>query len=98
MERVAADSASARPAARETWSERRADAIVHLIGVVAGLVGCVALALVAASVPEPRAVASLAAYGTGLLAMLGCSAVYNIASDAPRRSLWRRLDHAAISS
>ena len=28
--------------------------------------------------------------------MLGCSALYNLASDRPRKALWRRLDHAAI--
>ena len=30
------------------------------------------------------------------MAMLGCSAVYNIAAHNPRRAFWRRLDHAAI--
>jgi hemolysin III len=39
---------------------------------------------------------SLAVYGAGLLAMLGCSALYNIAGHGPRKALWRRLDHAAI--
>jgi hemolysin III len=28
--------------------------------------------------------------------MLGCSALYNLAGDGPRRGHWRRLDHAAI--
>ena len=35
-------------------------------------------------------------YAMGLLAMLGCSAAYNLAKDSPRRELLRRLDHAAI--
>jgi channel protein (hemolysin III family) len=39
---------------------------------------------------------SLAVYAAGLMAMLGCSAVYNIAGHDPRRAFWRRLDHAAI--
>ena len=39
---------------------------------------------------------SLAVYGAGLLAMLGCSALYNTARPGPRKELWRRLDHAAI--
>ena len=39
---------------------------------------------------------SLAVYGAGLLAMLGCSALYNTAGPGPLKALWRRLDHAAI--
>ena len=30
---------------------------------------------------------SLAVYGAGLLAMLGCSALYNLAGDGPRKAL-----------
>src|SRR4051812_11028317 len=43
---------------------------------------------------------ALLLYAAGLLAMLGCSAAYNIAGPvdgwAERRGLLRRLDHAAI--
>src|ERR1051326_2272388 len=34
--------------------------------------------------------------GCGLLAMLGCSAAYNLARGSSHRELLRRLDHAAI--
>jgi hemolysin III len=35
-------------------------------------------------------------YSVCLVAMLGCSAAYNLASDASRRGFLRQLDHAAI--
>jgi len=44
---------------------------------------------------EPTFLASLV-YSVCLLTMLGCSAAYNLASNAPRRRLLRRFDHAAI--
>jgi hemolysin III len=44
----------------------------------------------------PVTLASLLAYTGALMAMLGCSAAYNIFRRSPRRALLRRLDHAAI--
>ena len=35
-------------------------------------------------------------YGLGLLAMLTCSAGYNMWPPSPVKELWRRFDHAAI--
>ena len=40
--------------------------------------------------------AALGLYAAGLVAMLGCSALYNLAGDGPRKALLRRFDHAAI--
>jgi len=40
--------------------------------------------------------ASLAIYGVGLLAMLGCSAAYHMSPVTTWKSLLQRLDHAAI--
>ena len=39
---------------------------------------------------------ALGLYAAGLVAMLGCSGLYNIAGEGPRTALLRRLDHAAI--
>ena len=61
-----------------------------------GLAACVTLAAVALPGAGPTVLVSIAVYGAGLLAMLGCSALYNIAGHGPRKALWRRLDHAAI--
>src|SRR3954453_14640726 len=89
-----------RPAAefpRHTPAERRADAAVHALGLTLGSAGCVALA--AAALPragDPLRVSALVAYAVGLLAMLGCSALYNLTPEGGRKRLFRRLDHAAI--
>ena len=91
------DASAAVPHPRlESLSERRADALVHVVGVTLGIAACVALAIMALPDAGLAVLASLAVYGAGLLAMLGCSAVYNIGGHGPRKALWRRLDHAAI--
>ncbi len=81
-------------------AERRADAAVHVVGLALGLAGCVGLAAAALARPDagPRLLAGLGPYAAGLLAMLACSALYNLAGDEPpaRKRLLRRLDHAAI--
>ena len=93
---VADASASAAPTRLESRSERRLDAMVHVIGVTCGLAACVGLAIVALPGADTAVVVSLVVYGAGLLAMLGCSALCNTARPGPRKALWRRLDHAAI--
>ncbi|HEX6144096.1 MAG TPA: hemolysin III family protein [Geminicoccaceae bacterium] len=80
----------------QSRSEWRADALVHVVGVTLGIAACIALALVALPDADLAVRVSLAVYGAGLLAMLGCSAVYNIRAHGPARNFWRRLDHAAI--
>src|SRR5918997_1573897 len=80
-------------------AERRADALVHALGLALGTAGCVALAVVALPrADDPLLVAALGLYAAGLLAMLACSALYNLAGEAApaRKRLFRRLDHAAI--
>jgi hemolysin III len=93
---VAFASASTAHTRLESRAERRADAMVHVIGVTCGLVACVALAMVASPSAGFAVLVSLTVYAAGLMAMLGCSAVSNIAGHDPRRAFWRRLDHAAI--
>ena len=82
-----------RLASRAEW---HVDATVHVVGLVLGLTACTPLALMALPGGRSAVAVSLAVYGAGLLAMLGCSALYNLAGDGPRKALWRRLDHAAI--
>jgi hemolysin III len=82
-----------RPERRAEW---RADAIVHLVGVTLGLAACAVLMIVAWPMEDTATWLSLAVYVMGLLGMLGCSALYNLANDGRRSGLWRRLDHAAI--
>jgi hemolysin III len=76
--------------------ELAADRIIHLIGCLAGVVGSAILVGIAAGVADrPTFLASLV-YSVCLLTMLGCSAAYNLASNASRREFLRKLDHAAI--
>jgi hemolysin III len=82
-----------RPKSRSEW---RADMVVHLVGVTLGVAACAVLGVAAWPKEDAATRLSLAVYGIGLLGMLGCSALYNIAGDGPRRARWRRLDHAAI--
>jgi hemolysin III len=71
-----------------------ADGVVHALGLALG--GAGALSLVILAVVNGNAIAPLTIYAVGLLAMLGCSAAYNLLRTTPWRAWLRRLDHAAI--
>ena len=79
-----------------TKAERIADGVIHWIGLTAGPVGVVALFILASWQESALLTVSIALYALGLLAMLSCSALYQMASQSPHRELFRRLDHAAI--
>jgi hemolysin III len=93
---VAFSRASTADTRLESRAERRADALVHVVGVTLGIAACLGLAIVTSPNAGFVVLVSLAVYAAGLMAMLGCSAVSNIAGHDPRRAFWRRLDHAAI--
>ncbi len=79
-----------------TRAELLADAAVHLLGLSFGLAACITLVVFIAINPDlPRGL-SLGIYGFGLLAMLGCSALYNMTTQARLKAIFRRFDHAAI--
>jgi hemolysin III len=77
-------------------SELAADRILHLMGVFAGVVGSAILVGIAAVVADRPTFSATLVYSVCLLTMLGCSAAYNLASNASRRGFLRKLDHAAI--
>jgi hemolysin III len=77
-------------------AEVAADAAVHGIGIAAATVGAIALIVLAALTRDGLEVATIVAYCVGLLAMLICSTVYNMAERSRHRELLRRCDHAAI--
>lgn len=85
--------AMSRPLSR---GERVVDGWVNAIGFAAGAVSFAIL--IGAAAPESSFAlrASLVVYGSALVAMLGCSALYNARCESARRDLFRRLDHAAI--
>lgn len=81
------------PARRGEWL---ADLVIHALGVAFGLAACITLAVLTLPEAELLRLVSLGLYAAGLMTMLGCSALYNLAIHAPFRHLFRRLDHAAI--
>ena len=84
------------PAREYRAREFAADRIIHVLGTLSGAVGSAILVGIAAAVAVlPTFTASLV-YSVCLVAMLGCSAAYNLASNTSRREFLRQLDHAAI--
>src|SRR5208282_4925320 len=77
-------------------SELAADRIIHIIGILSGLVGAAILMGIAADIVDLSTFSATLLYSVCLLTMLGCSAAYNLASSASRREFLRPFDHAAI--
>ena len=65
-------------------SEFAADRFIHMTGTLAGVVGSAMLVGIAGVGDLPIFSASLV-YAISLVAMLGCSAAYNLTSNASRR-------------
>jgi hemolysin III len=76
--------------------ELAADRIIHMMGTLAGAVGSAILVGIAAAVAVLPTFSASLVYSICLVAMLGCSAAYNLASNTSRREFLRQLDHAAI--
>jgi len=77
-------------------SELAADRIIHIMGILAGLVGAAIMMGIAADIVDRSTLSATLVYSVCLLTMLGCSAAYNLASSASQREFLRQLDHAAI--
>ena len=80
-------------ARREEWL---ADVIVHAVGIVLAVIGCIVLVTTAANSGSVKLTAALVVYSAGLLAMLGCSALYNSNTNQNLSKLLERFDLAAI--
>jgi hemolysin III len=76
-------------------TELIADGIVHATGVVLGLVGAIAIVLLAVEARLTELV-STGIYIFGLVAMLVLSAAYNMWPISPTKWILRRFDHSAI--
>lgn len=89
-----------RPPAGFPWNYDRgeiiADGVVHAIGICAGLIGAVIIIVVASHSTRIVAIASVSIYATGLVAMLGFSAAYNMWPVSHTKWILRRFDHSAI--
>lgn len=78
-------------------AEWLSDAAVHVSGVVIALVAVPVLVCLAVILHGDRsAVAGTTLYGVALIAMLLCSALYNMTVETRRRAFFRHLDHTAI--
>jgi hemolysin III len=84
---------SSSPFPSYSSAERRIDGAIHLIGTFLAPAGGIWLVLNAASA-ETRP--GLLVYCLGLVAMLSTSALYNLASNGPKKEILRRMDHAVI--
>ncbi len=79
--------------AAEYWS----DAAVHMLGVLAALIAVpVMVTLAALWAGDVGPVTAATIYGVTLIAMLSCSALYNMVRAAHLRPLLRRIDQSAI--
>lgn len=77
-------------------AEHIADGIVHVLGVTFGLAACTTLFVAALPSHDALLWLALGLYGLGLMAMLVCSAAYNLTPHPRLKEVIRRLDHAAI--
>jgi hemolysin III len=84
------------PARRPTRSEILTDAVIHAIGIAAGFAGAITLIMIAIPHGDYAAIAAVAVYCTGLMAMWICSCVYNLCHASARRELLRCTDQSAI--
>lgn len=78
-------------------AERLSDAVVHVSGVAAALIAVPILVTLAVVLRgDAPAIAGTGLYGTALIAMLFCSALYNMTWETRRKALFRHLDQTAI--
>jgi hemolysin III len=77
-------------------AELIADAVVHVFGVLSGLIAATVLIVLTAVYATGLDVAVVSIYVAGLMAMLVFSATYNLWPVSPRKWMLRRFDHSAI--
>jgi hemolysin III len=78
-----------------TSAAKKADLIVHIVGLIFALFGGGLLLGLSVGLGRLTQTAALSVYAAGLLAMLAFSTAYNFANDK-WRPVMRRLDHAGI--
>lgn len=86
-------------APRTTYSrtERISDGVIHVVGTLMALTAVPVLVTMAVVMRgDLAAVSGVAIYGASLIAMLACSAAYNMAWPGAWDHVLRRMDHSAI--
>ncbi|MEL6645196.1 MAG: hemolysin III family protein [Pseudomonadota bacterium] len=80
-----------------TRAEYISDAVVHVTGLVAALIAVpVIITLTAVWSGDANTITAMSIYGICLIAMLGCSALYNMVMRPSWRDLLRRIDQSVI--
>ena len=77
-------------------AELIADGVVHVVGVLFGLIAATVLVVLTAIYATPFDIIVVSIYVAGLLAMLSLSATYNLWPVSPTKWVLRRFDHSAI--
>ena len=78
-------------------TETFSDAVVHVVGLVIALLAVPVLITLAVVLHgNASAVVGASLYGAALIAMLLCSALYNMTWDVRRKAFFRHFDHTAI--
>ncbi|WFU42079.1 hemolysin III family protein [Bradyrhizobium sp. CB82] len=77
-------------------AELIADAVIHAIGVLLGIVAATVLVVLTVLYASAVDIVGVSIYAAGLLSMLVLSATYNLWPVSPAKWILRRFDHAAI--
>lgn len=77
-------------------AERRADKLVHLLGIALSAAIGAGLFAHALAHARPAIAGAIALYTASAIAMLGCSALFNLAPPSRVRPILQRLDETAI--
>jgi hemolysin III len=72
------------------------DGAVHVIGLVAALIGLTVLVMLTARWKGLLEISAVMVYGFALVTMLGCSLAYNMIPVSPLKWFMRRFDHCGI--
>lgn len=80
----------------QSLAELIADGAIHVIGICLGLTATVILAVTLWHNDDPTRQVTVMIYAACLMAMLICSALYNMLAKDHKSGILRRLDHAAI--
>ncbi|WP_434052837.1 MAG: hemolysin III family protein [Roseibium sp.] len=80
----------------QTLAELIADGAIHVIGICLGLTATVILTVTLWNNDDPTRQVTVMIYAACLMAMLICSALYNMLAKDHKSGILRRLDHAAI--
>lgn len=84
------------PGRPQSAAELTADKLIHVLGVSAAIPAALALVTLSIQSGDLLKLVAILLYVAGLLAMLSCSAAYNLAREHDYRPVLRRCDHAAI--